>query len=632
MRYPAHRRHKRCRARPQGEAMACLGPASATGKTALTLDPQPVCSKVLADRYAAPGELAPLHVYFRVARALAQAEHPARREEMFRKFLQNMEWGAIGAGRIMANAGTNRSATMVNCFVHPVGLGGRGLSFDAGLAQACTTLAMGGGVGYDFSPLPPASAHPGERSALPSVCDAIDQYDRASLGLRFDGSRRGAQMAVLACTHPDLLEFVRAKHGRKRWSSFNVSVAVTDAFLQAVLDDSPWPLAHAAKPDADAVTRGARPLADGRWQYRLESARALWSAITEEALFSAEPGLLYIDTINRANNLCAIETIAAANPCGEQPLPSYGSCVLGPIDLTRLVVNPFGSGGAPLVDWQRLAAMTRTQVRLLDNVLELTQWPFASQAAEASAKRRIGVGVTGLADMLAMLRLRYDGHRGRSMARDVMRFIRNEAYAASAALAAERGPFPLYRERDYLAPGAIGHALPAAVREAIKKYGLRNSHLVSIAPTGSVSLAFSDNCSSGIEPAYDWSYSRTVHFQGARPLTMTVENHAWRLWKQRFGADAQLPDYFANAASIAPQDHVAMLAAVQPYVDASVSKTVPVSADCPLESLQALFLHAWRSGLKGLTVFRPDPRMDAVMHVADSQPCGPDSQECGACD
>lgn len=596
----------------------------------MAASPQPICSRVLAERYAAPGESTPCHVYRRVARALSLAEHPARRERVFREFLQNMQRGAIGAGRIMANAGIRQPATMINCFVHPVGIGDAGLSFDAGLAQACTTLAMGGGVGHDFSPLPPVSAHADERRSLPSVCAAIDRYDEACLRLQFEGSRRGAQMAVLACTHPDLLQFIQAKRGRTRWTTFNVSVAVTDAFLQAVLADAPWPLVHSARPDAGAIAQGARPLDDGRWQYRLESARALWAAIAEEALLSSEPGLLYIDTINRANNLRAIETIAATNPCGEQPLPPHGSCVLGPIDLSRLVVNPFGLAGAPFIDWRRLAEMVRTQVRLLDNVLDLTAWPLASQQAEARSKRRIGVGVTGLSDMLTLLRLRYDGEPGRSAARDVVRFIRDHAYASSAALAAERGPFPLYRAHDYLGPAAIGNSLPASTRDSIDRHGLRHSHLLSIAPTGSVSLAFADNCSNGVEPAYDWSYSRTVRFLGAPPTRMTVENHAWRLWRDLHGRDAPLPGYFVNAAAISPENHVAMLAALQPYVDASISKTVPIPVDCSRERVQALFLEAWRSGLKGLTVFRPDARMEAVMRTTRTE-TGPPERECGPC-
>ncbi|KCV62840.1 adenosylcobalamin-dependent ribonucleoside-diphosphate reductase [Bordetella bronchiseptica] len=593
----------------------------------MAITAQPICRRVLGERYAAPGEASPSDVYLRVARALAQAEAAQRRERVFRRFLQNMQRGAIGAGRIMANAGTGRCATMVNCFVHPVGLGGGGLSFEAGLAQACTTLSMGGGVGYDFSLLPPESAEVGEQCFLPSVCAAIDRYDQASMRLEFKGERRGAQMAVLACTHPDIRQFIQAKRGRTRWGTFNLSVAITDAFMRAVLADSLWPLTHALRPDSAAIAQGARRLENGDWLYRLEPARALWSAIAQAALHSSEPGLLYIDTIQRANNLRAVEAITATNPCGEQPLPAYGSCVLGPINLTRLVDNPFGVGGTPRVAWRRLAAMVHTQVRLLDNVLELTRWPIPEQRDEALSKRRIGVGVTGLADMLTLLRLRYDDAAGRSAARDVVRFIRDRAYAASAALAAERGPFPLYRRQDYLAPDAVGQRLPAAVREAIGRHGLRHSHLMAIAPTGSVSLAFADNCSNGVEPAYAWAYRRAVRFSAAPSAWMSVENHAWRLWRHLHGTEAGLPNYFVNAASISPWDHVAMMAVLQPCVDAAISKTVPLATGCSREDVEALFLQAWRSGLKGLTVFRPDPRMDSVMRAGGQE----SKDECEAC-
>jgi len=596
----------------------------------MTLTAQPISARVLSERYAARGESTLSHIYLRVAWALAQAEHPMHRERVFQQFLQNMRRGAIGAGRIMANAGIRRSATMVNCFVQPVGLGSNGLTFDAGLAQACTTLAMGGGVGYDFSPLPPASAHTSDRLSLPSVCTAIDRYDQACRLLQFEGSRRGAQMAVLSCAHPDLLSFVQAKRGRTRWTTFNISVSVTDAFLEAVLADAPWPLVHSARPAAGVIAQGARRLDNGNWQYRMESARALWSAIAQEALVSSEPGLLYVDTINRANNLRALENLTATNPCGEQPLPSYGSCVLGPINLSRLVVNPFGQAGPPSIAWRRLATMVRTQVRLLDNVLELTRWPIPSQRAEAFSKRRIGVGATGLSDMLTMHGLRYDGDAGRSMARKVVRFMRDHAYAASAALAAERGAFPLYRADDYLAPGAIGDGLSVSTREAIARHGLRHSHLISIAPTGSVSLAFADNCSSGVEPAFDWSYSRSVRFLGAPPMQLTVQNHAWRLWRTMFGNDEPLPDYFVNTTSLSSESHLAMMESLQPYVDASISKTVPIPADCSPQHVQALFLQAWRSGLKGLTVFRPDSQMDAVMRPTRAE-SAPPTHECGTC-
>ena len=580
--------------------------------------PQPICAQVLADRYAAPGEQDASQVFARVAAALARAEPAARQTVVARQFLGNMESGAIGAGRIMANAGTQAHATMVNCFVQPVGGGHARLSFEAGLEQACATLAMGGGVGYDFSALAPASASAGARAAAPPACDAIDRYDRACANLQFQGSRRGAQMAVLSCAHPDILEFARAKHGRKRWRTFNVSVAVSDAFLNAVQRDEAWPLVHAAPPDERAIALGAFRRDDGLWQYRQAPARALWDAIAQEAVHSSEPGLLYIDTINRTNPLRALETISATNPCGEQPLPDYGCCVLGPIDLTRLVRRPFGLAGRADLDMTRLARMVRTQVRMLDNVIDLTHWPLPAQRAEAFSKRRIGVGVTGLADMLAMLQLRYDSDAGRQAAGAVARCIRDNAYAASAALAAERQPFPLYRPGDYLAAGALGDALPAEVRDAIRAHGLRNSHLVSFAPTGSVSLAFADNCSNGIEPAYDWVYRRRVVLRGAL-VDVAVENHAWRLWRS-LRPGFPLPACFRTAAQIAPEEHVAMLGALQPYVDAAISKTVPVPTDCGVERAQALFMSAWRLGLKGLTLFRPDPGLDAVLGPAAAAP------------
>lgn len=577
---------------------------------------QEICRHVLLDRYAAPGERTTSQIYRRVAHALSQMEKPGLRTRIEERFRQNMEWGAIGAGRIMANAGAARIGTMINCFVHPIDIGPGKYQFETGLRQARATLALGGGVGYNFSSLPPRKAAADARAHCPAVCDAIDRYDLASREMLFEGSRRGAQIAVLDCNHPDLLEFARAKQGRKRWSTFNISIAVTDTFLQAVVDDRPWPLTHDAVPDAETIAAGACRLGNGSWCYQVESARTIWNVVTAQALDSAEPGLLYIDTINSVNNLKVIETIAATNPCGEQPLPPFGSCVLGPINLTRLVLHPFGLGSAPVFDYKKLAIMVRLQVRLLDNVLDITRWPLAAHEYEAKAKRRIGVGITGLADTLAMLQLRYDSEAGRDTGRAIACCIRDHAYAASVALAAERGPFPLYRPEAYLGPGCVGESLPEKVRLSMGVHGLRNSHLLSFAPTGSVSLAFGDNCSNGIEPAFDWAYSRRVRLQQQEPIIMHAENHAWRLWRHLQG-DTPLPAYFQNGAAVAPENHVAMLAALQPYVDASISKTVPVPGNYPLDRAQALFLQAWRCGLKGLTLFRPDPRLGAVMQTTE---------------
>lgn len=595
-------------------------------------DRQPICTHVMAERYAAPGEVSASQIYTRVAHALAQGEAPAQRPLIAQEFLRNMEMGAIGAGRIMANAGTHAYATMINCFVQPVGVGTPLLAFDTGLEEAGLTLAMGGGVGYDFSALPPSSASAEAKASTPTVCAAIDRYDAACANLSFQGSRRGAQMAVLSCNHPDILEFIRAKHGRKRWRTFNISVAVTDAFLAAVQRDAPWPLMHCTPPDERSISRGALQLGNGLWRYRWEPARKLWAAIAAEATHSSEPGLLYIDTVNRTNNLRTIETLRATNPCGEQPLPDYGCCVLGPINLTRLVKHPFGIGGKPEIDIERLGKMVRTQVRMLDNVIDLTCWPLPAQAKEAFSKRRIGVGITGLADMLAMMQLRYASEAGRLAARSVARCIRDNAYAASAELAAERAPFPLYRPGDYLSDGAIGDFLAPDVVKAIKAHGLRNSHLISFAPTGSVSLAFADGCSSGIEPAFDWVYRRRIQSHDGDSIEMTVENHAWRLWKQSHVADLPLPRYFQKGTDIAPEDHLAMMAALQPYVDASISKTVPVPNDYRPERAQALFVLAWQMGLKGITIFRPDKDLTSVISAASGASASMCvAQRCGSC-
>ncbi|CAN0626173.1 Vitamin B12-dependent ribonucleotide reductase [Burkholderia multivorans] len=581
------------------------------------MDEQPLCAAVLADRYALPGETLRVQIFRRVAKALSLAEPMATRAQVEQLFYRNMQRGAIGAGRIMANAGSPADGTMVNCFVHPVAADGATSCDDvhAALARALDeariTLLMGGGVGYDFSALPPAASYERHRTDVPGVCAAIDRFDAMCRTLPFAGPRRGAQMAVLRCDHPDVLGFVEAKHGRRRWPTFNVSVAATDAFMEAVAQNLPWTLRHRAPPALPGPSQAALP--DGSWAYATLPARTLWHAIVNEARDSSEPGLLFIDTINAVNPLRQRERIGSTNPCGEQPLPPYGSCVLGPIDLSRLVRHPFGIDGEPRFDFATLADTVRVQVRLLDNVLDLTAWPLAAQAREAHDKRRIGVGVTGLADALTMLRVRYDSPAARALAREIALTMRQHAYAASAELAAERGAFPAFDPDDYLGAPAYGVPLPAQVREAIARHGLRNSHLLSFAPTGSVSLAFGDNCSNGIEPAYDWVQRRNVRTGDNRVHAFRVENHAYRLFRQLHGEHAPLPGYFVKASDVAPADHVAMLAALQPCVDAAISKTVTVDRRCSLAQVDALFVAAWRERLKGITIFRPDPALDSVV-------------------
>lgn len=588
----------------------------------------PVCAAVLADRYLAPGETTPEQVFRRVAHALAAAEAPDRRTHFARLFYVNMLHGAIGAERIMANAGVDRQATMVNCFVHPiVGPGAQvagAADIDRALKQAQVTLRMGGGVGYDFSAVAPMDAlQTGEDGGTGSVCEVIERFDHTCAALALANTRGGAQMAVLRCNHPDLAAFVAAKRGRKRWTTFNVSVAVTDAFMQAVADDAQWRLQHRAEPSAQRRAAGAHLLDNGHWCYATVPARQLWDMLVEAAHHSAEPGLLFIDTINSANDLAELETIAATNPCGEQPLPAWGSCVLGPINLSRWIQHPFGVGGQPMFDFVSFGRAVHIQVRMLDNAIDITRWPLIEHMREAHAKRRIGVGVTGLADALTMMGLPYQAPEARNLAVQIGRCLRDNAYAASAALAQERSPYPLFRAERSLAPGHFVATLPGAVRETIARHGLRNSHLLSLAPTGSVSLAFGGNCSSGIEPAFDWAYQRRVRIHHGQPQLYRIENHAYRCFQAMHGEHAVLPSYFVTANQVDGDDHLKMVAALQPFIDASISKTILISGGVSPAQVGALLFRAWQLRLKGITIFRPDPASDEVLSVlpaADGRP------------
>ncbi|MEN8517729.1 adenosylcobalamin-dependent ribonucleoside-diphosphate reductase [Burkholderia sp. RS02] len=581
------------------------------------MDEQSLCTTVFADRYAQPGETSHGAVFRRVAHALSLAEPADVRIQAERAFFLNLMRGAIGAGRILANAGAQTGGTMVNCFVHPLEIPADmpvqavDAALERALDDARHTLLMGGGIGYDFSPAPPADAHQRRLATEQGVCAAIDRFDAMCRALPFAGPRRGAQMGVLRCDHPDLVAFVTAKRGRSRWPTFNLSVGITDAFMEAVAHDRPWALVHHAPRYCASGAPSRQP--DGHYLYATVPARTLWHEIVNAARDSAEPGLLFLDTIRDANPLCEHERIDATNPCGEQPLPSYGSCVLGPIDLSRFVHHPFGVDGKPRFDFATLADAVRIQVRMLDNVLDLTAWPLAAHEREAYRKRRIGVGVTGLGDALTMLRLRYDSAEARAFARGIVLTMREHAFAASAALAAERGAFPAYDPAAYLAGPANRMLLPLKVHHAIARHGLRNSHLLSFAPAGSVSLAFCDNCSNGIEPAAGRMQRRIVRTADGRVRPFRVENHACRLFRELHGDNVRLPDYFVTAADIAPADHVAMLAALQPCVDAGISKTVTMPGQCSLSQVDELFFLAWRERLKGITVFRPDPQLASVV-------------------
>ncbi|CDY76298.1 Ribonucleotide reductase of class II (coenzyme B12-dependent) [Caballeronia glathei] len=591
--------------------------------------PQQFSTDVMLEKYAKGDESRIDDIYRRVARGVARAEPEALRKQVEAEFFDNFRRGALGAGRIMSAAGTGIEATLINCFVQPVGDAIQGVDDNGlpgiyvALLQAAETMRRGGGVGYNFSAIRPKGARVHSTgSSASGPCSYMDVFDASCRTVESAGSRRGAQMGILDCTHPDLLEFIVAKQTKGRWNNFNVSVAVSDEFMQAVADDATWQLVHRAEPSPALRASGdLRQREDGMWVYREVQAKEVWDTIMRSTYDVAEPGVVFMSRMNDDNNLRAVETIRATNPCGEQPLPAYGCCNLGPLNLSRFVRNAFAQrhAGTPSFDWEALAKTTRIQVRFLDDVLDVTLWPLPEQASEAQAKRRIGVGFTGLGDTLVMLGIRYDSPEGREFARRVARTMRDEAYRASVELARERGAFPLFNAAQYLEEGTFASRLPEDIKTEIRGTGIRNSHLLSIAPTGTVSLAFADNASNGIEPAFSWTYQRTKRMADGGRQTFAVEDHAYRLYRELGGDVKALPDYFVNALEMSAHDHLEMMAAVQPFVDTSISKTVNVPADYPFDAFQDLYFEAWRRGLKGLATYRPNETLGAVLSVAPEQ-------------
>lgn len=594
-----------------------------------TMEPQDISIETMLEKYAKGREKSLEDIRLRVSKGIAEVEADDETRKIWtEKFLWAQRNGWVPAGRINSAAGLPLKATLMNCFVQPVGDSVTGFSngkpgIYTALAQAAETMRRGGGVGYNFSEIRPAGALvKGTNSRASGPISYMRVFDSSCSTVESAGARRGAQMAVLNCDHPDVMLFITAKRDGCL-SNFNLSIGVTDTFMEAVEKNGEIELIHRAEPGVELIQAGAFQRDDDMWVYKTVQALEIWNLMMKSTYDFAEPGILFLDRMNAENNLYYCEKIEATNPCAEQPLPDYGCCDLGSINLTECVENPFSENAS--FNYPKLTQLVCIGVRFLDSVLDASQWPLEDQRKEAMNKRRIGLGFLGLGSALVMMGIRYDTDEGRAFAAKVSEEMRNAAYRASVELAKEKGAFPLFDSTQYLT-GAFISRLPADIRDGIATYGIRNSHLLSIAPTGTITLVFADNASNGIEPAFSWLYIRKKRMADQSVKEFEVADHAWRLYRHMgfdVSDDADLPEQFVSALTMSATDHMKMLEAVQPFIDTSISKTVNVPADYDFEDFRNLYMDGWKAGLKGLATYRPNSILGSVLSVKPVETIAP---------
>lgn len=558
----------------------------------------------------------------RVARALASVE-PNHRKAWEKRFYQALkDFKFLPGGRILAGAGTGKKVTLFNCFAMSSIDDSLDGIFDA-LKEGALTMQQGGGIGYDFSTLRPKGIPAKSIGGVASgPVSFMRIWDTMCATLLSTGTRRGAMMATLRCDHPDIEEFINAKRNPSELRNFNLSVLVSDDFMQALQHDGEWPLVFPISGLCEST--GDQGITMRKWSaspkkvpcriYRVVRARVLWEQIMRATYEYAEPGVLFIDRINRDNNLWYREQICTTNPCGEIPLPPYGACNLGSLNLTRFIRKPFSRNAQ--FDYDAIKAATVVAVRMLDNVIDLSLFPLEKQEQQAKGARRIGLGITGLADSLIMLGLRYGEDQSIRFTANIMELICYTAYQASIDLAREKGSFPYLDQHKYL-QGPFIQSLPPTMRSAIGESGIRNSHLTAVAPTGSISL-LADNVSNGLEPLFDFQYKRRILTEDGSFAVYELASYALRLWREYYG-EKPLPPQFVKTDQIPTNAHLNMQAAIQRYVDNAISKTIYVPKDFDFSAFRSLYQTAYEMGLKGCTTFRPNPVTGAVL-MTDTGP------------